>query len=245
MTVYVNWGSGELRNDVYTQEELRNRWELDQAASVFRAILGESLLPFIGTIDVIGTPPKSTGVEFHFASGTQARFARLIRANILPSPAVKTLSMRRPRDTDLIPDEPEMDPSRNWRSLAAKNAIGASFRQADTGTSLHIAFNENSCDVHVDRMGFVVNDGNGLVHWDLQGLIRQLTTDLEDDKIAWLIARDGVVDEKGGTVIQATIAPWFVIDLPSKDNGGHWEAKVGYMISGRFDENAIVNRIRR
>lgn len=245
MGTYVNWGSGELRSDSYTQDQLRDRWELDQAAYVFKALLGESLLTYIGTIDMIGTPPKSIGVEFHFARGTQERFSNLIKAHILPSPAVKSLTMRKPQDADLVPDGPEMDPSRNWRNLAAKNAIGASFRQSDTGRSLHIAFNQNSCDVHVDRMGFVMKDSDGNVSWDLQGLLRHLTTDLAGDKVPWLMASAGIVDSKGGTVIQATLAPWFVVDLPSKDNGGKWEAKIGYMISGQFDENAIVNRIRK
>jgi hypothetical protein len=83
------------------------------------------------------------------------------------------------------------------------NGIGASFRQADTGTSLHVAFNRVSCDVHVDRNGFVVRGPDGKVTWDLNGLLRHLTVDLAGDKVPWFMVSAGWVDDDNRPIIQA------------------------------------------
>jgi hypothetical protein len=124
-------------------------------------------------------PPQSTGLFFDFADGKRTDFIRRIDPRMAP-PKKLSLAMReKPAEAALVPDNSLPDePYARWRNAAAMNGIGASFRQADTGTSLHVAFNRVSCDVHVDRNGFVVRGADGKVTWDINGLLRHLTVDL-------------------------------------------------------------------
>jgi len=246
MTAYVGWNSGTYSADSYTQDQLRNRWEVGYADLVFKALLGVGLLPYVGSIREVFGPPRSTGLLFDFADGTRTDFIRRIDPRMAP-PKTLSLAMRqKPAEPALVPDNslPD-DPYARWRNGAAANGIGASFRQPDTGTSLHVAFNQGSCDVHVDRNGFVIRDADGKVTWDLNGLLRHLTVDLAGDKVPWLMASAGWVDDDDRPIIQATAAPWLAVDLPSQETGGKTVIKIGVMIGGRFEENKIVDKIRR
>lgn len=243
MTAYIGWGGGTYSADAYTQEQLRNRWEVGYAGLVFKNLIGVELMPYVGTIREVFGPPRSTGLLFYFAEGKRADFMRRIDPRLTP-PKRMSLAMRdRPAQGALIPDNslPE-DRYARWRNAAAANGIGASFRQGDTGTSLHVAFNQATCDVHVDRNGFVVRDANGKVTWDLNGLLRHLTVDLAGDKVPWLMGAAGVAGKDGRPIIEATSSPWLTVDLPSRENDGRMEIKIGYMISGRFDETKFFGR---
>jgi hypothetical protein len=245
MTAYIGWNNGSYSADSYTQEQLRNRWEVGYADLVFKALIGVDLLPYVGRIQKVFGPPQSAGLFFEFADGMRADFVRRIDPRMAPPKKLSMAMRQKPAEAALVPDNslPD-DPYGRWRNAAAMNGIGASFRQADTGTSLHVAFNRVSCDVHVDRNGFVMKDENGRVTWDLNGVLRHLTIDLAGDHAPWLMVSAGWVDSDNIPIIQATAAPWLTIDLPSKENGGQWEMKLGYMVSGRFDENRIINKLR-
>lgn len=55
----------------------------------------------------------------------------------------------------------------------------------------------------------------------------------------------GVLNQNRQPVIEATLSPWLAIDLPSRENDGKREIKFGILISGKFDENKIIeHRIR-
>jgi hypothetical protein len=246
MTVYVGWSGGTYSAEHYTQEQLRNRWEVSYADLIFKALIGVDLLPYVGTIKEVFGPPRSTGLLFNFADGTRDDFIRRIDPRMAPPKKLSLAMRQKPAEAPLVPDNslPD-DPYARWRNAAAMNGIGASFRQADTGTSLHVAFNRVACDVHVDRHGFVVREADGKVTWDLNGLLRHLTVDLAGDKVPWLMVSAGWVDKDSRPIIQATLSPWLAVDLPSRENDGRKEIKVGFLLGGRFEENKIVEKIRR
>jgi len=246
MTSYVGWNDGSDSADSYTQEQLRNRWEVGYADLVFKAMIGVDLLPYVGSIKKVFGPPQSTGLFFNFADGKRTDFIRRIDPRMAPPKKLRLAMREKPAEAALVPDNTLPDePYARWRNAAAMNGIGASFRQADTGTSLHVAFNRVSCDVHVDRNGFVVRGADGKVTWDINGLLRHLTVDLAGDKAPWLLVSAGWVDDDGRPIIQATLSPWLAVDLPSRENDGKKEIKIGLMVGGRFEENKIVEKIRR
>ncbi|MGH9660791.1 MAG: hypothetical protein ACRD96_19745, partial [Bryobacteraceae bacterium] len=72
-----------------------------------------------------------------------------------------------------------------------------------------------------------------------------LTVDLAGDKAPWLMVSAGWVDNDSRPIIQATLSPWLAVDLPSRENDGKKEIKIGFMLGGRFEENKIVEKIRR
>jgi hypothetical protein len=232
---YVGVGSGTYSDKDYTQSELRDRWEVTYADTVFLSLIGVSLMPYVGTIIEVFAPPRSAGLHFLFAEGKREEFVRLVNPQAAP-PKTLSLAMRKKTpDPALVPDNPgPSDPSWGWRNAAAANGIGTSFRQSDTGTSLHVAYDLVSCDVHVDRNGFIMKDSSGQVWWDLNGLLLHVTQDLAGDKAPWALVSAGYVDKYKRPIIQATLSPWLVIDLPSQDNGGRWELKIGYVLRGRF-----------
>jgi len=156
-----------------------------------------------------------------------------------PEALAKTMSLAtRPEapKSPLIPDDQgRKDP--NWvaRRQAARNGLGISFRQEGIGSSLHVAYDETDCDVHVDRNGFVVRRANGKVHWDLNGLLRHLTVDLIPDRAPWAAASIGYRDKQQRPLMKATISPWVAVDLPSRENEGQVELKIGVLFKGTFD----------
>jgi hypothetical protein len=243
MGAYIGVGSGTLSAENNTQEELRKRWEVDYVDSVFKKFMDESFVPYIETISEIFTPPRSIGVHFYFANNLRKKFVDLVYSRAFPPPPVKSLSMRQqPANTPMVPDKPN-DASASWRNIAAAKGIGTSFRSADTGLSLHVAFNKASCDIHVDRNGFIMKDAYGNVYWDLNGLLRHFTVDLLSDALPWILVSGGVLNKNRQPVIEATLSPWLAIDLPSRENGGQREIKFGILIGGKFDENKIIEYI--
>jgi len=243
MGTYIGVGGGTLSAAHNSQEELRKRWEVDRVDSVFRSFMGESFVPYIETISEIFTPPRSTGVHFYFARNMRERFVNLMYSKAFPPGPITSLSMRKkPVNTPMVPDKPN-DASATWRNIAAAKGIGTSFRSADTGLSLHVAFNQASCDIHVDRNGFIVKNTSGNVYWDLNGLLRHFTVDLLSDGLPWIMVSGGVLNKNRQPVIEATLSPWLAVDLPSRENGGKREIKFGILISGKFDENKIVEHI--
>jgi len=243
MGAYIGVGSETLSAAHHSQEELRKRWEVDRVDSVFRSFMGESFVPYIETISEIFTPPRSTGVHFYFARNMRERFVNLMYSKAFPPGPITSLSMRKkPVNTPMVPDKPN-DASATWRNIAAAKGIGTSFRSADTGLSLHVAFNKASCDIHVDRNGYIIKDANGNVYWDLNGLLRHFTVDLLSDGLPWIMVSGGVLNKNRQPVIEATLSPWLAVDLPSRENDGKREIKFGILIGGKFDENKIIEHI--
>jgi len=200
-----------------SQLELRGRWEVSNAATAFQRLFHVSLLSFVGRVVRVFSPPQSPGLLFEFGPGMKDRFARLIGQH-----------------TAVTPDNPGIGHRDAWwRRLAAGAAIGASFREEGTQTSLHIAFNETLCDVHVDRNGFVITEG-GFTHWDLNGLLRHLTLDLAGDKAPWLLGSATYLDRRQRPLVQATVGPWLTVDLPSRETGDRTAVKIGFVVRGSF-----------
>lgn len=217
------------------QPELRLRWEMQFAATHFQRVFNQSLYPFIGHVVQIFAPPASPGVLFQFRDGMREEFSKLLDKRAFP-PKTLNEAIRAvvPGVRPVIPDNPGIDHRDAWwRQAAAGAAIGSSFREEGTGTSLHIAFNKTLCDVHVDRNGFVVNE-SGHTHWDLNGLLRHLTIDLAGDKAPWLLHTGVVLDRRQRPIVQATVGPWFAVDLPSRETGDRTAVKVGVQITGSF-----------
>lgn len=217
------------------EPELRLKWELLFAANHFQRVFNVSLFPFIGRVVKVFTPPASAGLLFEFREGMRDSFATLVSKRAFP---LKTLNeaIRAvvPGSRAVVPDDPGVEHrDRWWRQAAAGAAIGQSFREEGTNTGLHIAFSKTLCDVHVDRNGFVLNR-EGLTHWDLNGLLRHLTIDLAGDKAPWALGSTVLLDRKRRPVLQATIGPWFAVDLPSRDANDRTAVKVGIQISGTF-----------
>ena len=115
-------------------------WEVGETSRHFQRLFNTSLLGFVGHVVKVFSPPASIGLLFQFGPGTRDRFVEMVDKSVM------------------IPDNPgHQHRDAWWRHAAAGAAIGASFREEGTDTSVHIAFNSTLCDVHVDRSGFVVN----------------------------------------------------------------------------------------
>jgi hypothetical protein len=232
---YANHGGGLSTARSHSQQELRQSPHTRQAARLFEAMLRTPLMPFVGRILEVFGPPKSVGFHFAFAPDQRERFVELVDPRALPKRM--SLAMRREGSrSPLVPDDPgRSDP--NWlaRRQAARNGLGISFRQEGVEESLHVAYDRTECDVHVDRNGFVVRHPDGRVHWDLSGLLRHLTVDLIPDKAPWAAVSVGYRDKRERPIVQATLAPWVAVDLPSKENGGRAEVKAGLLFKGNFD----------
>jgi hypothetical protein len=236
MGFYFGSGDETKHSKSYSQFELKQRWEVALAANEFKRIFNTSLLQFVLRIVKVFSPPASTGFHFEFAPGSREQFATLLGARAFPPTKDLESALRapsKPRKAALIPDDPGNTPDAAWRRLAAGNAIGASFREGGTGTSLHIAFSESFCDVHVDRHGFVVSE-EGKVHWDVNGLLRHLTIDLAGDKVPRSLLSFGYVGRDKQPLFQATLSPWLAVDLPSRETGDRTAVKVGIALSGSF-----------
>ena len=71
-------------------------------------------------------------------------------------------------------------------------------------------------------------------HWDLKGLLRHLTIDLAVDKFPGLSNTGVVLDRRQRPIMQATVGPWFAVDLPSRDGNDRTAVKFGVQIVGSF-----------
>ena len=221
-----------------SQEDLRKLTPAKDAAELFKVLLRRPLWPFVGRIKEVFGPPKSAGLHFEFAKGTRDEFVRTVDPETIEkqiSPLSRSMRDRR-KKSPLIPDAPKRKEV-NWavRRLASLNGLGTSFRQEGIGQSLHVAYNRNECDVHVDRNGFVIRRADGTVHWHLNGLLRHLTVDLLPDKAPWAVASFGYRDKHQRPIVEATLAPWVAVDLPSRTNRGKTDLKIGLLLQGRFD----------
>lgn len=237
MGVYLNWGISDHKDNDYTQTELRTKLTGSPADLVFFALMGERLLPFVGHIKQIFLPPRSEGVHFKFAPGKQKEFAWLIDPTRHLG-KIGPMLFTKPGSSPLIPDDPgALKPAQLWRKTASLKGIGASFRQEGIQSSLHVAFDDDYCDVHVDRAGYMKKDAMGRVSWDHNGLLRHLFIDLASDfrdKVPLPLVSMGVTGANDRPIIKATLSPWLAVDLPSKLNGNKWSMTVGMALSGTF-----------
>ncbi len=231
--VKLGWGNNSKLNSNASQYELRMRWEVTTAGNAFHRLFKVGLLRFVGRVVKVFSPPQSIGLLFEFGPGMREEFVRLVDGRAFPPKTLQQSLREKFTPSILIPDDP--GPKHRdawWRKLAAGAAIGASFREEGTDTSVHIAFNETLCDVHVDRSGFVTTK-NGYPHWDLNNLLRHMTLDLAGDKLPWVLGSIAYVDKHNRPLFQATLHPWLAVDLPSRDND-RTAVKVGLMITGNF-----------
>jgi hypothetical protein len=234
---YVGWNHRNTSRPGSDQMSLRTSWPVSVAAAEFERIFQVPLLGFVGHVRAVFFPPQSVGLYFDFGPGMRQAFAQLVDKRAFPAQTLnEALMQKKALPGKIIPDDPGMNNQQAWwRKIAAGNAIGASFREAGVGTSLHVAFNESACDVHVDRNGFAMSDGNGNAHWDLNGLLRHMTVDLAGDKAPWLLLSAGYVNARNRPIFQATLSPWLAVDLPSRETGRETNVKVGLAITGSFD----------
>jgi hypothetical protein len=232
---YGNWGGGLHTSKDLSQAKLRDLPAAKDAADAFKSMLNTDLWQFVGEINKVFSPPKSAGLEFDFAKGMRDQFVRIVDPHSMPK-KITSLAMRNEKSkSPLVPDDPGPNVvNGKIRKIAAANGLGISFRQEGLGLSLHVAYNHSKCDVHVDRNGFVIRRADGSVHWDLNGVLRHLTVDLIPDKAPWLLGSFGYRDKNDRSVLQGTVAPWLAVDLPSRQNEGKTEVKVGVMVQGRF-----------
>ena len=220
--IQLGFGTTKVDGD---QTELRHRWEVMQAAAAFQRLFQRNLLSFVDTIDQVFSPPQSPGLLFSFAPGMRQTFLNLIDARTFPEGSGQT--------SPVTPDNPgRQHRDAWWRGAASAAAIGASFREEGTLSSVHITISTTQCDVHVDRNGFVVTEG-GFTHWDVNALLRHLTIDLAGDKAPLLVSAT-VLGRGNRPVVQATLGPWFAVDLPSHDNPDRTTFKGGVQIVGTF-----------
>ncbi len=235
MSWYANTGGGLYTTEDLSQEELRNLPPAKDAARLFKALMRTQLWPFVGEIKEVFGPPKSEGVHFKFTPGKRDEFIRLVDPEALLNKVSLTMRKEGSRSPLIPDDQGRKDP--NWlaRRQAARNGLGISFRQEGIGRSLHVAYNQTACDVHVDRNGFVVCRADGSIHWNLNGLLRHLTVDLIPDKAPWAAASVGYRDKDQRPIIQATLAPWVAVDLPSRTNPGKTDLKIGLLLKGTFN----------
>jgi hypothetical protein len=220
----LQWGFGTTEV-AGSQQDLRHRWETMQAVNSFQRLFNRSLLPFVGSIDQLFSPPQSPGFLFTFAQGMRGAFLELIDGKAFPERSGQTSPM--------TPDNPgRLHRDAWWRGAASAAAIGASFREEGTLKSLHIAISNSQCDVHVDRNGFVVTEG-GFTHWDMNALLRHVTIDLAGDKLPLLVSAT-VLGRGNRPVVQATLGPWFAVDLPSRENPDRIGMTAGVQIVGNW-----------
>lgn len=237
MDIYLNWRVADQKKNQYSQEELKKKFRGSRADRVFSAIMGKDLMSYVGAINTIFTPPKSEGIFFVFAENKQIEFANLIDPS-RGSGKIGPTTFLKPRHSPLVPDSPKgSNPAQMWRNMASLKGIGASYRQAGIGSSLHIAFNKTTCDVHVDRAGFIRKDAMGRVTWDHNGMLRHLMIDLASDyrdEIALPLVSMGINDNNHNPILSATIAPWLAVDLPSRENENKGSISFGLGVSGTF-----------
>ena len=230
----IGWGNNSKQDSSKSQFELRTSWEAADVSTHFRRIFHEGLLGYVGRVIKLFKPPQSSGILFEFGPGMYDKFAALIDQRAFPPKDVSAALAETFVPKVLIPDDPgPQNRDTYWRKLAAGAAIGTSFRERGTDTSVHIAFNNTLCDVHVDRNGFVVTD-DGYAHWSLNNLLRHASIDLLGDKAPWVLISMTYVDRHKRPLVQATLGPWFAVDLPSKDAGDQTGVTVGVILVGRF-----------
>ena len=229
------WGRNSKLDFSASQFELRTRWEVGNTAREFQRLFHVGLLGFVGRVVKVFSPPQSTGLLFEFGPGMRDSFAKLVDQRAFPPATLdEALRAKSPSSGAVTPDNPGVvNRDAWWRKVAAGAAIGASFREEGTLTSVHIAFNDILCDVHVDRNGFVITEG-GFTHWNLNGLLRHLTVDLAGDKLPWLLGSVTYLDRHRRPIFQATLSPWLAVDLPAKDENDRTAVKVGVMVTGKF-----------
>jgi hypothetical protein len=235
MGLEFGWGNNSKLNSNASQYELRTRWEVGLASREFQRIFHTGLLGFVGRVVKVFSPPQSTGLLFEFGPGMRDDFAKLVDRTAFPPKTLDAaLQGKPPGRGGVTPDNPGAE-NRDawWRRVAAGAAIGASFREEGSQTSVHIAFNDTQCDVHVDRNGFVTSD-DGYVHWNLNGLLRHLTIDLAGDKLPWVLGSVAYVDKQNRPIFQATLGPWLAVELPSKEGIDRMGVTVGLMVVGSF-----------
>lgn len=217
----------------YSQFELRTRWEVGETADVFKRLFNVSLLGYVGHVVKVFSPPASIGLLFEFGPGMRDAFLRLVDERAFPPKNLQQAMREKFVPKILVPDDPGVQHRDAWwRRAAAGAAIGASFREAGTQTSMHIAIAKNHADVHVDRNGFVVKN-DGYTHWDLNKLLGHLTIDLAGDKLPWVLGSVAYVNKHNRPIFQATLGPWLGVDLPSRDND-RTAIKIGLAITGSF-----------
>jgi hypothetical protein len=211
------WGNNSKQDSEPSQLELRGRWEVVEAVHQFQRLFHVNLLSFVVRVVRVFSPPQSVGFLFEFGPGEHGLFADLIK-----------------NSTAVTPDNPGFDKRDTWwRGAAAGAAIGASFREEGNQTSVHIAFNDTLCDVHVDRNAFVVTEGS-FTHWDLNSLLRHMTFDLAGDKAPWLLVSATYLDKRNRPLFQATLGPWLTIDLPSRDGKDRTGITIGLAVVGSW-----------
>ncbi|RIK74992.1 MAG: hypothetical protein DCC68_22020 [Planctomycetota bacterium] len=234
MSVKFGFGRTSKSHRDYNQHDLRTSWEVGETARVFQSLFHDSLMRFVWKVETVFSPPASIGLLFDFAPGTRDEFLKLVDERAFPPKTFQEAMRDHFTPKVLVPD----NPGRNhrdawWRQAAAGAAIGASFRQAGTQTSMHIAISRDQADVHVDRNGFVVNR-DGYTHWDLNKLLAHFAVDLAGDKAPWLVPSISVVNGRNRPIFQATLSPWIGVDLPSKDGLDRTAIRIGLAITGRF-----------
>jgi hypothetical protein len=228
------WGRTGKSHGNTDQMSLRMSWEVGETAKHFHRLFHVGLLGYVGHVVKVFSPPASIGLLFEFGPGSRDEFVKMVDARAFPPKTVNAPINARPSPGVMIPDNPGVQHRDAWwRQVAAGAAIGASFREEGTDTSVHISFNSTLCDVHVDRSGFVVNK-EGYARWDLNNLLRHFTLDLAGDKAPWLLASMTVLDKRNHPIVQATLSPWLAVDLPSKDGPDQTAIKIGLAITGVF-----------
>lgn len=230
----LGFGRTSKSHDDHSQFDLRTSWEVGETVRVFKRLFNDSLLRFVSHVVTVFSPPASIGLLFDFAPGTRNEFLRLVDERAFPPKTLQEAMKAQFVPKVLVPDDPGVQHRDAWwRRAAAGAAIGASFREAGTQTSMHIAIATNQADVHVDRSGFVVNQ-DGYTHWDLNNLLGHLTLDLAGDKLPWVLGSVAYVNRHNRPIFQATLHPWLGVDLPSKDGLDRTALKIGVAITGRF-----------
>lgn len=233
MGVEFGWGRNSKPDATKSDFEKRTSWEVGEASRHFHRLFGVSLLQFVGRVVTVLSPPQSVGLQFEFGPKMRDEFAKLISDRAFPPKTVQEAIREKFVPRVLIPDDPGVQHKDAWwRKIAAGAAIGASFREEGTATSLHIAFNNTLCDVHVDRSGFIVKQ-EGRVYWDLNNLLRHFTLDLAGDKLPWVLLSATYV-RNNKPLVEATLGPWLAVDLPSRENGGRGGITIGLVVTGNF-----------
>lgn len=234
MGLTLGFGRTSKKSNQNDQFTLRTRWEVGEAAQVFKRIFKTELMGFVGKVDTVFSPPASVGLLFDFEQGMRDQFLKLVDSTAFPPKTLQESLRKQFIPQILVPDDPGIGHRDAWwRRAAAGAAIGASFREAGTQTSLHIAIGRDQADVHVDRNGFVV-DKDGYTHWDLNKLLSHLTIDLAGDKLPWVLLQGTYVNKHNRPIFQATLSPWIGVDLPSKDGPDRTALKVGFAITGSW-----------
>jgi len=227
------WGNTSRSHGKNDQFSLRTSWEVGEAGRHFQRLFNTPLLSFVGHVVRVFSAPASIGLLFQFGPGMRDKFVEMIDRTAFPPKTLDAALRKQFVPSILIPDDPRQHRDAWWRRIAAGQAIGQSFREEGTDTSVHISFNSTLCDVHVDRSGFVVNR-EGYARWDLNNLLHHFTMDLAGDKAPWLLLSLTMLDKRNHPIFQATLSPWLAVDLPSKDRPMKTGVTVGLAVTGVF-----------